>query len=250
MRSRVLLALSSLVLAASAAAQDAAPAPTPAAPSAAPTVAFVLLSTTKGDIVLELDRVKAPITTANFLANVGKGQYDGTVFHRVIPTFMIQGGGFDVNHSEKPTGDPIANEGLNGLSNLRGTIAMARTNDPNSARAQFFVNVVDNPRLDGTPTRPGYAVFGRVVRGMEVVDVIRDVPTSVQQATMRGSSMPMKDWPTEEIVITKAVEIASPDAASAPPAAPSAPPAAPAAPTAPAAPAAPAAPTAPAPTGG
>ena len=242
MRSRLAALAASLAsaLAVLTFAQDAPPAATPVSPvSAAP--AFVRMTTSKGDVVIELDRAKAPITTANFLAYVKKGQYDGTVFHRVIPTFMIQGGGFDQQHVEKQTGDPIVNEGANGLSNLRGTIAMARTNDPNSARAQFFINVVDNPRLDGTPGRAGYAVFGRVVRGMDVVDAIRDVPTGTKSGTMGAQTQPMKDWPLEEIVIVKAVEVPSPDAPSEPPAA--APgvtdPAVPATPTTPASPATP-----------
>lgn len=139
----------------------------------------VKLSTTAGDIVVELDREKAPVSTENFLAYVKAKHYDGTIFHRVIPTFMIQGGGMDAKMAERPTRAPIKNEARNGLSNVRGTLAMARTAAPDSATAQFFINVVDNPFLDAANARDGhgYAVFGRVVDGMDVVDKIREVPT-------------------------------------------------------------------------
>jgi len=142
----------------------------------------VRLATTAGDIVLELEAEKTPKTTANFLQYVRDGHYDGTIFHRVIPNFMIQGGGFKPDMSQKPTRAPIALESRTGLSNQRGTVAMARTNDPNSASAQFFINVQDNAFLDQTNARDGngYAVFGRVVQGMDVVDKIRAVPTQTQ----------------------------------------------------------------------
>ncbi len=135
----------------------------------------VKLSTSMGDIVIELDAQKAPKSTANFLQYVKAGHYNGTVFHRVIESFMIQGGGMSADLGEKPTRAPIALEAGNGLSNLRGTLAMARTGVPDSATAQFFINVVDNPRLDSAGG--GYAVFGKVVDGMDVVDKIRLVPT-------------------------------------------------------------------------
>ena len=140
----------------------------------------VKFSTSAGDIVVELDAAKAPKTVENFVAYVKAGQYNGTIFHRVIPTFMIQGGGMTADMKEKPTRAPIPLESRNGLSNLRGTLAMARTSDPNSATAQFFINVKDNDRLDAANARDGngYAVFGKVVSGMEVVDKIRDVPTA------------------------------------------------------------------------
>lgn len=140
----------------------------------------VRLSTSMGDIVVELDSQKAPITTRNFVQYVQAGHYDGTVFHRVIPEFMIQGGGMTADLREKPTRDPIALENKSGLTNKRGTIAMARTMDPDSATSQFFINVVDNPMLDPANSRDGfgYAVFGKVVRGMDVVDKIRAVPTT------------------------------------------------------------------------
>lgn len=140
----------------------------------------VVIDTNHGDITLELDRVNAPITVDNFLKYVASGHYNGTLFHRVISNFMIQGGGFDQDFRQKKTLDPIKNEANNGLSNIRGSIAMARTNDPHSATAQFFINVVDNDFLDfkaPTGSSWGYAVFGKVTRGMDVVDAIRKVAT-------------------------------------------------------------------------
>ena len=138
----------------------------------------VRLATSAGDIVIELDAAKAPGTVANFMSYVRAGHYDGTVFHRVIDGFMIQGGGMDARLREKPTKAPIKLEAGNGLSNVRGTLAMARTNNPDSATAQFFINVADNLRLDSFGG--GYAVFGRVIEGMDVVDRIRAVPTQAQ----------------------------------------------------------------------
>ena len=139
----------------------------------------VKLATTAGDIVIQLEPQKAPKTVANFLDYVKAGHYDGTVFHRVIPGFMIQGGGMTADMKEKPTRAPIPLESRNGLSNLRGAVAMARTGNPNSATAQFFINVQDNQRLDAAQAADGngYAVFGTVVAGMDVVDKIRAVPT-------------------------------------------------------------------------
>ncbi len=139
----------------------------------------VRLATTAGDIVLQLDNEKAPKTVDNFVAYVKSGHYDGTIFHRVIDGFMIQGGGYKPDLSEKPTRAPIKLEADNGLDNRRGTIAMARTAAPDSATAQFFINVVDNTMLDKANARDGrgYAVFGKVVKGMDVVDKIRAVPT-------------------------------------------------------------------------
>lgn len=169
-------------------------APTPVQPAAAAAPAKVRLKTSKGDIVVELDRAKAPVTVENFLSYVGSKHYDGTVFHRVIDGFMIQGGGYALDGgrlTEKPTGKGIKNESTNGLKNLRGTIAMARTPDPDSATAQFFINVVDNPALD-YPSNGGYAVFGKVVEGMNVADEIRVVPTGPG------------DVPTQPVVITSA----------------------------------------------
>ena len=158
----------------------------------------VKLATSAGDIVIELDAAKAPKTVENFVAYVKAGHYNGTVFHRVIPTFMIQGGGMTADMKEKPTRAPIVLESRNGLSNVRGSVAMARTNDPNSATSQFFINVKDNDRLDAANARDGngYAVFGKVVSGMEVVDKIRDVPT--------GSKGMHDDVPLAPITINKA----------------------------------------------
>ncbi|WP_231880987.1 peptidylprolyl isomerase [Halothiobacillus diazotrophicus] len=157
----------------------------------------VEITTNLGQIVLALDPVKAPKTVENFLHYVKSGFYAGTIFHRVIPGFMIQGGGFTPNFRQKPTDAPVINEASNGLHNLRGTIAMARTSDPNSATSQFFINVADNRFLDYTaPTMrgAGYAVFGHVTRGMGVVDKIAHTPT--------GSGGPFpQDVPRQTVVI-------------------------------------------------
>ena len=159
----------------------------------------VKLHTNHGVITLELDADKAPLTVANFLAYVESGHYNNTVFHRVIDGFMIQGGGFEPGMNQKPTGEQIKNEADNGLKNERGTIAMARTQAPHSATAQFFINVADNdflnfrsPDLQGW----GYCVFGRVTEGMDVVDSIRKVKT--------GSSGFHQDVPKEDVVIERA----------------------------------------------
>jgi peptidyl-prolyl cis-trans isomerase B (cyclophilin B) len=159
----------------------------------------VTLDTTKGKVVLDLDAAKAPKTVENFLQYVRSGHYDGTIFHRVIPGFMAQGGGFAPDMSQKPTRATIQNEADNGLGNARGTIAMARTSDPHSASAQFFINVSDNAGLNHSGKNPqgwGYAVFGKVVEGMDVVDQIVKAP--------RGRSGFHDDVPKEPIVITKA----------------------------------------------
>jgi peptidyl-prolyl cis-trans isomerase A (cyclophilin A)/peptidyl-prolyl cis-trans isomerase B (cyclophilin B) len=139
----------------------------------------VLLKTNMGDIVLELNPVKAPKSVENFLAYVKSGHYNGTVFHRVIENFMVQGGGFDKDMNQKATNSPIENEAKNGLKNDRYTLAMARTSAPHSASAQFFINVTDNDFLN-YPSRDGwgYSVFGKVIKGMDVVDKIKAVPTS------------------------------------------------------------------------
>lgn len=159
----------------------------------------VLLETTEGDILLELLPDKAPETVENFLKYVDDGFYDNTIFHRVIPGFMIQGGGMTARMQEKDTGSPIKNEADNGLQNRRGTIAMARTMDPHSATAQFFINHADNDFLDfKAPTQDGwgYAVFGNVIDGMDVVDKIAKVKT--------GQSGIHSDVPKDTILITKA----------------------------------------------
>jgi len=157
----------------------------------------VVIDTTLGPITVELDKAKAPITVDNFLKYVDDGFYDNLIFHRVIESFMIQGGGMDDRMTEKTKGarDPIKNEANNGLSNKRGTIAMARTNDPNSATSQFFINLEDNARrgLDARPGSAGYAVFGHVTAGMDVVDAIAKVPT--------GRKGPHDDVPQKPIYI-------------------------------------------------
>lgn len=155
----------------------------------------VAVDTTLGTIKIELYPDKAPITVKNFLAYVDSRFYDGTIFHRVIPGFMIQGGGFEPGMREKPTKAPIKNEAANGLENKRGTIAMARTSDPDSATAQFFINLVDNKGLDRANTRDkvGYCVFGKVIDGMDVVDKISQVKT--------GRTGPFDDVPEKDVVI-------------------------------------------------
>jgi cyclophilin family peptidyl-prolyl cis-trans isomerase len=167
------------------------------ASNAAPT--RVALTTSKGAIVIELDSAAAPKTVENFLGYVRDGFYEGTVFHRVIKTFMIQGGGMKADLARKETRAPIANEAANGLKNLRGTVAMARTGEPHSATSQFFINTVDNDFLNHTGKTPqgwGYCVFGKVVSGLDVVDKIAAVPT--------GRSGPFSDVPKEPVVIEKA----------------------------------------------
>jgi peptidyl-prolyl cis-trans isomerase B (cyclophilin B) len=162
----------------------------------------VKLETSLGDIVIQLNATKAPKTVRNFLAYVDSGFYHGTIFHRVIQTFMIQGGGFTEDMQEKSTRPPILNEAANGLSNLRGTVAMARRNDPNSASSQFFINTVDNLGLDHKNTTEsgfGYCVFGRVIKGMETVDAIAKTPT-----TMRNG---MGDVPATPVIIKKATVV-------------------------------------------
>lgn len=166
-------------------------------------MAQVLLKTNKGDITLTLDTVKAPKTVANFLAYVKSGHYDGTIFHRVIDNFMVQGGGMAPGMKQKPTQAEIENEANNGLKNVTGSVAMARTNEPHSASSQFFININDNDFLNHTaPTAQGwgYAVFGAVSDGMDVVNAIRKVKT--------GSSGFHQDVPTEDVVIEKASVLA------------------------------------------
>ena len=138
----------------------------------------VVMETSRGTIKIELFEDKAPITVKNFLTYVDEKHYDGTIFHRVMSDFMIQGGGFDAQSNQRKTRDPIKNESDNGLTNKRGTIAMARTREPDSATAQFFINTVDNASLDRSDRDAGYCVFGRVTEGMDVVDSIRKVPVA------------------------------------------------------------------------
>ena len=150
----------------------------------------VVMDTSLGKIRIELDAKSAPITVKNFLDYVDDKFYDGTLFHRVLPDFMIQGGGFEPGLKEKRTKDQIKNESANGLSNMRGSIAMARLPQPDTATAQFFINVVDNKRLDGSKDKAGYAVFGKVVEGLDVVDKIRRVETADQGG---NEAVPVKD---------------------------------------------------------
>lgn len=169
-------------------------------PSMSQTAPKVILHTNLGDITLQLNAEKAPETVKNFLGYVTDGHYDGTIFHRVIPNFMAQGGGFTEKWQQKATKSPVRNEADNGLKNTRGTIAMARTSDPQSATAQFFINYKDNDFLNYSAPNPqgwGYAVFGEVVEGMDVVDKMATMPT--------GSGGPMPtDVPQTPIVIEKA----------------------------------------------
>lgn len=154
---------------------------------------YVVMTTSLGEITIALDAQNAPVTVENFLSYVDKGYYNGTIFHRVISNFMIQGGGFIPDGTQKQTNAPIELESRNGLKNLVGTLAMARTNDPNSATSQFFINVVDNSSLNYNQGNPGYAVFGKVTAGMDVVNQIRQVPT--------GKFNGMGDWPKEVVSI-------------------------------------------------
>jgi peptidyl-prolyl cis-trans isomerase B (cyclophilin B) len=160
----------------------------------------VVLTTSHGTVRIAVDAAKAPATVESFLRYVDDGHYDGTIFHRVIPGFMVQGGGYDATYNKKPVRAPLKNEANNGLKNLRGTLAMARTGDPHSATSQFFVNVADNAFLDHTAqtdTGWGYTVFGRVLEGMDVVDRI--------VATRTGAAGPFsKDAPLEPVVIQSA----------------------------------------------
>ena len=159
----------------------------------------VKMTTSQGAFVIQVDHVKAPVSAANFVEYVKSGFYNGTIFHRVIPGFMAQGGGFDSSFAQKDTKTPIKNEADNGLKNKRGTLAMARTNDPNSATAQFFINYKDNGFLDHTSPTPsgwGYAVFGEVIEGMDVVDEMAKQPT--------GNRGMHQDVPKTDIVIEKA----------------------------------------------
>ncbi len=158
----------------------------------------VVLDTSLGKIVIALDAAKAPKSVANFLDYVKAGHYDDTIFHRVIPNFMIQGGGFDAQMAQKPTRPPIALESRNGLPNVRGSVAMARTNVPDSATAQFFINIKHNAFLDAanSPDGQGYAVFGKVVSGMDVVDKIWAVPTA--------NKGPYQNVPVTPVLIRKA----------------------------------------------
>jgi len=156
----------------------------------------VFFETSMGVIEIEMDRRKAPITVENFVKYAKDGFFDGTVFHRVIPGFVVQGGGHLPDCTQKPTREPIRLEADNGLRNDRGAISMARTNDPNSATSQFFLNLVDNGSLNRSPGNDGYAVFGKITSGMDVVDKIASVRT--------GSRGMFRDWPVEDVTIERA----------------------------------------------
>lgn len=179
----------------------------------------VRLDTNLGAITLELAEDQAPKTVANFLDYVRAGFYDGTIFHRVIDGFMIQGGGFTVDFQQKATRPPIRNEADNGLKNQRGTLAMARTGDPHSATAQFFINIQDNPALDHrAPTPPGwgYTVFGKVIDGMNVVDQIRQVPTGAGGPGKRFADVPVTPVIIESVTLLPLPEPETPAASDAP----------------------------------
>jgi peptidyl-prolyl cis-trans isomerase A (cyclophilin A)/peptidyl-prolyl cis-trans isomerase B (cyclophilin B) len=199
-----------LLVAQDAARAEDAPSAPPAAPSTTPTQ--VRVTTNMGDFVIEVRADRAPLTAQNFLRYVREGFYNGTLFHRVVANFVVQGGGFDATTQKlKPTHDSIFNESGNGLQNKRGAVGMARSDPPHSGNSQFFVDLVDNPDLDPVPTRWGYTVFGRVVSGMDVVDRIGETAT--------GSAGPFKvDAPLKPVIIQKA-EIIGAAAAAAPAAA-------------------------------
>jgi len=165
-------------------------------------MSLVQFKTNHGDFTIKLNEELAPISSANFLEYVNSGHYNGTIFHRVIPNFMVQGGGMEPGMTQKETRNEIENEAQNGLKNVRGSVAMARTNDPHSASSQFFINVVDNDFLNhSAPTSQGwgYAVFAEVTAGMDVIDAIREVPT--------GSSGFHQDVPVEDVLVIEALAI-------------------------------------------
>jgi cyclophilin family peptidyl-prolyl cis-trans isomerase len=191
------------------------------APAAVTELTKVRIETTLGAFVIQLETVRAPITSLNFINYVKSGQYPGTIFHRVINNFIAQGGGYDDKFQLKAVGKPVANESGNGLSNKRGTVGIARSELPHSGNCQFYVNLTDNDDLDPTPLRWGYAVFGKVIEGMDIVDKIGRTPT--------GSVGPWsKDAPIDPVVIKRAELLgAIPAAAAESPAAPPAPPAPP-----------------------
>lgn len=203
---RSFIALTAALIAGAAVAADPTspqPQETAAAQAPAPAHTRVRITTSMGAMVFELEDARAPLTVANFLAYVRAGQYEGTIFHRVIANFVIQGGGYLPDFTKKPTRDPIPNESGNGLRNTRGTIGMARTDEPHSANAQFFVNLADNPDLDPLPTRWGYAVFGHIVQGLEVLDRIGNV------ATGPGGEL-KEDVPLRPVIIQKVEIVPSP----------------------------------------
>ena len=168
---------------------------------------IVKLETSEGDITVVLFADKSPKTVDNFLAHVDEGFYENTIFHRVIDNFMVQGGGFDVDLKQKKTERKVINESKNRVHNDRGTLAMARTNDPDSAGSQFFINQRNNPRLDWTPFKPGYTVFGEVITGMRIVDFIASTPTGNAVGKTDKGQMPLQNVPLDPIVLLRVTRV-------------------------------------------
>ena len=168
---------------------------------------IVKLETSEGDITVVLFADKSPKTVENFLAHVDEGFYENTVFHRIIDNFMVQGGGFDVDLKQKKTERKVINESKNRLHNDRGTLAMARTSDPDSAGSQFFINQRNNPRLDWTPFKPGYTVFGEVITGMRIVDFMASTPTGNAMGKTDKGQMPLQNVPLDPIVLLRVTRV-------------------------------------------
>ena len=168
---------------------------------------IVKLETSEGDITVVLFADKSPKTVENFLAHVDDGFYENTVFHRIIDNFMVQGGGFDVDLKQKKTERKVINESKNRLHNDRGTLAMARTSDPDSAGSQFFINQRNNPRLDWTPFKPGYTVFGEVITGMRIVDFMASTPTGNAVGKTDKGQMPLQNVPLDPIVLLRVTRV-------------------------------------------
>jgi cyclophilin family peptidyl-prolyl cis-trans isomerase len=168
---------------------------------------IVKLETSEGDITVVLFADKSPKTVENFLAHVDDGFYENTIFHRVIDNFMVQGGGFDVDLKQKKTESKVINESKNRVHNDRGTLAMARTSDPDSAGSQFFINQRDNPRLDWTPFNPGYTVFGEVITGMRIVDFMASTPTGNAVGKTDKGQMPLQNVPLDPIVLLRVTRV-------------------------------------------
>jgi len=168
---------------------------------------IVKLETSEGDITVVLFADKSPKTVENFLAHVDEGFYENTIFHRIIDNFMVQGGGFDVDLKQKETERKVINESKNRLHNDRGTLAMARTSDPDSAGSQFFINQRNNPRLDWTPFKPGYTVFGEVITGMRVVDFMASTPTGNAVGKTDKGQMPLQNVPLDPIVLLRVTRV-------------------------------------------
>lgn len=168
---------------------------------------IVKLETSEGNITVVLFADKSPKTVENFLAHVDEGFYENTVFHRIIDNFMVQGGGFDVDLKQKKTERKVINESKNRLHNDRGTLAMARTSDPDSAGSQFFINQRNNPRLDWTPFKPGYTVFGEVITGMRIIDFMASTPTGNAVGKTDKGQMPLQNVPLDPIVLLRVTRV-------------------------------------------